>query len=396
MVQRLGHAIVARVSLAGFVTHEIPLTEGPMDWVDLHGRHHGQYWLFKSDHFQVDLVSVASAFTGSVSATPGLRPLAVQPELTLEEVVQRTKPAVVRLKALNSSGSGFFVTETGIIATNAHVARGDSSLLALLPNGAQLPAKVVYIDANVDLALVKVDPPSADFMFPHLTLADASLVRQGESVLVIGNPGDAMLFSVTKGIVSAVGQFPAAGPGTWIQTDAPINPGNSGGPLVNIRGEVIGINTLKVVGKNVSGISFALSAGDLLALLRRFYPNTAPAQRAAKATAHPSAVAADTQELAYPATPAPTEPMDSFVPPIPPTSSPQDFGTLTITSDLESAEIYVDAKFIGNAPATLKIPVGPHSVLVKSPGLPDCVRVIDVPRSSKLILKALFLVPPSP
>jgi serine protease Do len=90
-----------------------------------------------------------------------------------------------------------------------------------------------YIDADLDIALAKVDAPSPDFVFPSLALADATLVKQGESVLAIGNPGDAMLFSVTKGIVSAVGKFASAGPGTWIQTDAPINPGNSGGPLVN-------------------------------------------------------------------------------------------------------------------------------------------------------------------
>ena len=81
-----------------------------------------------------------------------------------------------------------------------------------------------------------------------------------------------MLFSATKGIVSAVGKFPAAGPGLWIQTDAAINPGNSGGPLLNTGGEVIGINTLKVERSSVSGIGFALSATDLLTVLRKFYP----------------------------------------------------------------------------------------------------------------------------
>jgi S1-C subfamily serine protease len=74
--------------------------------------------------------------------------------------------------------------------------------------------------------------------------------------------------------VSAVGKFAAAGPGTWIQTDAPINPGNSGGPLLNTRGEVIGLNTQKLIKKNVTGIGFALSAEDLLDVLHRFYPPT--------------------------------------------------------------------------------------------------------------------------
>jgi S1-C subfamily serine protease len=273
--QRLEHPMVARVSLNGYVAHEIALTEGPMDWIDLHGRHHGQYWLFKTDHFHVDLETIGKTFNGKISSTLIVEPSALKPQLSLEQLVSRTKPAVVCLKALNGSGSGFFITETGVIATNAHVARDSPSFLVVLPAGAQLEGRVVYIDRDLDLALVKATPPSADFVFPYLPLADASQVHQGESVLVIGNPGDAMLFSVTKGIVSAVGEFPAAGPGTWIQTDAQINPGNSGGPLVNMYGEVIGLNTLKVIRKNVTGIGFALSAGDLLTMLRRFYPASA-------------------------------------------------------------------------------------------------------------------------
>jgi serine protease Do len=85
-----------------------------------------------------------------------------------------------------------------------------------------------------------------------------------------------MPFTVTKGIVSALGKFSAAGPGIWIQTDAAINPGNSGGPLLNTEGEVIGINTLKLERRSVSGIGFALSATDLLAVLRKFYPVPEP------------------------------------------------------------------------------------------------------------------------
>ena len=126
-----------------------------------------------------------------------------------------------------------------------HTLRGTSSFMAVLPGGVQLEAKVVYIDAALDIALAKVDAPSANFVSPHLPLADGASVQQGKSVLAIGNPGDAMLFSVTKGIVSAVGKFASAGPGTWIQTDAPINPGNSGGPLLNSRGEVIGMEHTK-------------------------------------------------------------------------------------------------------------------------------------------------------
>ncbi|MGB2634632.1 MAG: trypsin-like peptidase domain-containing protein [Candidatus Acidiferrum sp.] len=309
-------------------------------------------------------------------------------------MVERTKPAVVCLKALNGFGSGFFITETGIIATNAHVARGDSSLLALLPNGMQLQANVVYIDSELDLALVKAVAPSPDFVFPYLSLVDASMVHQGESVLVIGNPGDAMLFSVTKGIVSAVGTFPAAGPGTWIQTDAQINPGNSGGPLVNTRGEVIGLNTLKVIRKNVTGIGFALSSGDLLTLLRRFYPAiAAPQQAQLKTASHLAQTSADSEELAAPAA---AETSSSVTSPASAGPVSEGFGYLTITSDMDSAEIFVDGKFHGNAPASLKLAAGSHVVLLKSAGFPDYTRTIEIPKTSKLTLKALFLPTGSP
>lgn len=244
---RLEHPLVARVILAGYATREIPLSEGPADWISLNGRNHGEYWLLKTNHFHVDLEPISQTFTGSVTTKTAAEIAELEPELSLEELVRRAKPAVVYLKGFEKAGSGFFVTDTGVIATNAHVARGEGTLLTVLPSGQQLEAKVVYIDADLDIALAKVEGEN----FPHLPLADATILRQGESVLAIGNPGDAMLFSATKGIVSAVGKFANAGPGTWVQTDTPINPGNSGGPLLNTHGEVIGINTQKLVKKNV-------------------------------------------------------------------------------------------------------------------------------------------------
>ena len=379
--QRLEHPMVARVSLPGYATREIALTEGPMEWIDLHGHHHGQYWLFKSDHFHAELDTISSTFTGAVSASLPAQPAGLAVELSLEEIVRRAKPAVVCLKAFDHLGSGFFVTSTGVIATNAHVARGDSSLQALLSSGQQLEAKVVYIDADLDIALAKVTSPTPDFAFPHLALADATLVRQGESVLAIGNPGDAMLFSVTKGIVSGVGKFAAAGPGTWIQTDAPINPGNSGGPLVNSRGEVIGLNTQKLVKKNVTGIGFALSASDLLAVLRRFYPDVAPATitTSTESPAKPASSPESTVALACPAQPL-----------------SEGSGAVSITSEPDGAEIYVDGKFHGNTPATLKLLAGTHTVVLKFPGFPDYSRTLEVPKSSKLTLKAAFRADPAP
>ncbi len=386
--QRLEHPMVARLSLAGYATREIALTEGPMNWVDLHGHNHGEYWLFKSDHFHADLELVSAAFTGAVTAVSAAQPVAFQLELSIEEIVKRAKPAVVCLKGFNAMGSGFFVTDTGVIATNAHVARGDSTLLALLPSGVQLPARVVYVDADLDIALVKADAPSPGYIFPFLVLADLNSIQEGDSVLAVGNPGDAMLFSATKGIVSAVGKFPTFGPGTWIQTDAPINPGNSGGPLLNPRGQVIGLNTLKITRKNVTGIGFALSATDLLAVLHRFYPDVSGnATRASAAAPADSVEAGEATQLAADST------YSSATSPILAPSS-EGYGQLTITSEPDAAEIYIDGKFHGNAPATLKLPAGSHSILLKSPGHPDYARTLELPKSSKLNLTAIF--DPSP
>jgi serine protease Do len=382
--QRLEHPMVARLTFPGYATREIALTIGPMNWIDLHGHNHGEYWLIKSDHFHADLELISAAFTGNVAAVSAAQPAAFSLELSLEEIVKRAKPAVVCLKGLNTMGSGFFVTETGVIATNAHVARGDSSLLAVLPSNVQLQARVLYIDADLDIALVKADPATPGYTFPYLVLADVTTVQQGESVLAVGNPGDAMLFSATKGIVSAVGKFPAFGPGTWIQTDAPINPGNSGGPLLNARGQVVGLNTLKITKKNVTGIGFALSSTDLLTVLHRFYPSVSGTtdRASAESSADSNEPAAATTQLAESSTPYAQSP-GSYAP-------PDGYGQLAITSEPDAAEIYVDGKFHGNAPATLKLPAGSHAILLKSPGHPDFSRTLELPKASKLNLKAIF------
>jgi S1-C subfamily serine protease len=408
MGSRLEHPMVARISLAGYATKEIQMTDGPMNWISFNGRNHGEYWLLKSDHFNVDLRPISEVFTGGIAAKlSSVGRVDLQPELSLEELVRRTKPAVVYLKGLGGSGTGFFVTETGVIATNAHVARGEESLLTLLPEGQQLEAKVVYIDGDLDIALAKVEGKD----FPHLALADAGTVRQGENVLAIGNPGDAMLFSVTKGIVSAVGKFANAGPGTWIQTDTPINPGNSGGPLLNSRGEVIGINTQKIVKKNVTGIGFALSATDLLEVLHRFYPNISAANvsesttsSAASATPAGGAVSSTRgvgSDLMASASTDGKPQLDSSTPlsgsqmagpPSEPFASlpARGFGTVAITSDPEDAEIYVDDKFVGNAPAKLKLAAGSHTMVLKAAGFAEWKRTLEILKDSQVTLKPVL------
>jgi len=349
---RLGHPMYLRISKEGYATKEIVMTEGPMPWVALNGTYHGDYWLLKTNHFNVVLEPVSKSFTGAVVATvAGNSKIEMRPELPVEDVVQTSKPAVVLLKRPDGQGTGFFITETGVIATNAHVARGEQTLVAMLPTGQQVEAKVIYADPEVDIALVKVDGTG----FQHLPLADLTTVRQGQTVVAIGNPGEGMPFSVTKGIVSAVGRTAHTSRGTWIQTDAAINPGNSGGPLLNGYGEVVGINTAKIVGKDVQNIGFALSSSDLIEILHRFYP----------AVSSPNS---------------------------PTTKASDGIGTLTISSDPDSAEVYVDGRFVGNTPATLKLPTGPHTIQLKSPGRTDWERSIEILKDSQLNLKAQLTV----
>jgi S1-C subfamily serine protease len=375
MGTRLEHAMTARLVLDGYAPKEIQLTNGPMTWVSLKGHNYGGYWLLKTDHFHVELQTAAQTFTGGLIESASESATAARPELSLQELVAHTKPAVVYLKSLTKSGTDFFVTDTGVIATNAHLARGEQSLVATLPDGTQLDAPIVYVDPDLDIALAK----AFEVDFPHLALAEVATIRQGENVVAIGNPGDAMLFSVTKGIVSAVGRFDTAGPGTWIQTDTPINPGNSGGPLLNIRGEVIGINTQKLIKKNVTGIGFALSASDLLAVLHHFYPPAAPptesiAESSVGASTHPTKLPSGSSLIN-------TSSGSS-------TPSVTGFAIANITSSPGGAEIFLDEKFVGTAPATFHISEGPHSLTLKSSNHVPWTRSISILKDSTGTVKA--------
>src|SRR5260370_15475474 len=140
----------------------------------------------------MDEQPISETFTGGITAKVSDAAVGLQPELSLEDLVRQAKPAVVYLKGLESSGSGFFVTGTGVIVTNAHLARGEETLLTLLSNGQQLEARVVHIDPDLDIALAKVERPAGKSDFPHLTLTDPSSVRHGENVLALSTPANAI------------------------------------------------------------------------------------------------------------------------------------------------------------------------------------------------------------
>jgi serine protease Do len=155
-------------------------------------------------------------------------------------------------------GSGFIIGSDGTIITNNHVVEGADKIVVTLSDGKSFDAKVVGTDPKSDIALVKIDAPQP---LKAVALGDSDQLEVGEWVMAIGNPFG-LDHTVTIGIVSAKGRHIGAGPyDSFIQTDASINPGNSGGPLVNLRGEVVGINTaiFSQSGGNI-GIGFAIPA----------------------------------------------------------------------------------------------------------------------------------------
>jgi len=160
------------------------------------------------------------------------------------------------------SGSGFFISDQGYIVTNNHVVEGTKEVNIVLSNGTQEKASVVGTDQYNDIAVLK-----ADGKVPAVaTLGNSDVLKPGESVIAIGSPLGDFKNTVTVGVVSATGRSIDTGQGYQIegllQTDAAINPGNSGGPLVDLAGEVIGINTLIVRGTGngavAEGLGFAI------------------------------------------------------------------------------------------------------------------------------------------
>jgi serine protease Do len=156
-----------------------------------------------------------------------------------------------------SLGSGVIIDPSGVALTNAHVVADATQVEVVTLDGSRYKAKVVGTDKKTDLAVLRLEGNGAAG-FPHLSLGDSSETQVGDWVLAVGSPFG-LQATVTAGIISAKARQIGAGPyDDFLQTDAAINPGNSGGPLVNMRGEVIGINTAIVRGG--SGIGFAIPA----------------------------------------------------------------------------------------------------------------------------------------
>ncbi|XP_005048862.1 PREDICTED: serine protease HTRA1 [Ficedula albicollis] len=208
----------------------------------------------------------------------------------IADVVEKIAPAVVHIELFRklpfskrevpvASGSGFIVSEDGLIVTNAHVVTNKNRVKVELKNGETYEAKIKDVDEKSDIALIKIDSQGK---LPVLLLGQSADLRPGEFVVAIGSPFS-LQNTVTTGIVSTT-QRGGKELGLrnsdmdYIQTDAIINYGNSGGPLVNLDGEVIGINTLKVT----AGISFAIPSDKIKKFLTESHDRQAKGKAVTK------------------------------------------------------------------------------------------------------------------
>ena len=209
-----------------------------------------------------------------------------QPELSLGydlfaqeqafiDVYNRVNPAVVHIGVGGGQGSGFVVDPSGYIVTNNHVVEGSRNQVVTFSDGTQLESTLIGTDPASDLAVIKVDAPAGGLT--AVSLADSSDIQVGQIVIAIGSPFG-LENTLTTGVISGLDrEFPGRGnyriPDV-IQTDAAINPGNSGGPLLDLRGNVIGVNSaIESPVRGSSGVGFAVPSDVVAAVVPQLIQN---------------------------------------------------------------------------------------------------------------------------
>ncbi|MEK0339611.1 MAG: trypsin-like peptidase domain-containing protein [Nitrosopumilus sp.] len=214
---------------------------------------------------------------GNSASTVGETIQVYSKSLSLIEIFEKSESGVVRVNVQRGEvddgtaglGSGFVFDKKGHVITNAHVVENAKKVVVTFLDGRSYNAEIIGVDEFTDLAVIKVN---VDFALLHpLPLGDSSNLKVGEAIAAIGNPFG-LSGSMTSGIVSQLGRLLPSGSGysipDVIQTDAAINPGNSGGPLLNMRGEVVGINTaIQSTTGEFTGVGFAIPSQTIAKII---------------------------------------------------------------------------------------------------------------------------------
>jgi len=352
----LNQPIQMTVSKDGYVAKTIPITNGPLRWVNLNNSAEKIYWVITQTTWNVKLEKIGE-FMGTnpfavKNSLSNSEPGANGAKLTTEQVVQRSLPAVVTVQVGGKSGSGFFITESGVVVTNRHVVEGSQTASITTSQGETISSEAIFVHPGNDLALIKVKAGQ----YPFLRLADPSSTNVGSDVIAIGSPGlpggnTLLVNTVTKGVVSAFRKSDSFG--MLLQTDVNINHGNSGGPLLNTNGEVVGVNTLGYREGGATGLNFAIFSSELLKMLKEHF-NYSPDYSAPSSFAGSSRVSVE------------------------------------IGSEPVGADIYVDGKFDSSTPAKLLLSSGEHIIKVARPGFKDWERKILVEPGAVKTLNAIL------
>jgi len=240
---------------------------------------YGLFFLYLVPQAEEGVVVTDPEENGAVEDVPLPAP---ERDENIVDVVEQVMPAVVGVSShfdvaefeglpfeQTESASGVIISPDGYVITNHHVIENAEEIKVIIPEKGIFEAELVGSDKMTDLALLKIDERD----LTYVPLADSGKSRVGETVLAIGNPLG-LQQSVTAGIISAV-ERQVMIPGTdyaytFIQTDAVVNPGNSGGPLVNLNGEIVGINTAKIALPGVEGIGFSVPSNTVDRVTRDF------------------------------------------------------------------------------------------------------------------------------
>jgi S1-C subfamily serine protease len=391
------------LSREGYFSKEVQITSGPFRWVNGNGTAFHLYYVVTDTTWNIKLdkkVEFSSTNPFAPPPAPATNPAILalspapnapaRPPMTTEQVVSAAMPSVVTIRSGDASGTGFFITETGVIVTNRHVVESQTAARILTSQGTPLDSVSIYASPDRDLALIKVDGSG----YQYLHLANPASINSGADVVAIGSPGipgqaGVLAGTVTRGIISAVRN--TTSDGVFIQTDAAVNHGNSGGPLLNTRGEVVGVNSMKIVFPGVEGLSFAIMSNEVLDMLKKHFGYVPPYLSAPTTPAPPTVLAADSaprSPIAVPTSNLAVSEATSRERRA--TERPGEKVQVEIVSEPSGADIYIDDAFVGSTPSKVSVTVGDHTVRVGRTGFKEWTRKLHVDSGSSPTLHALL------